>query len=290
MLNSQTIFTRKFERSAIGGYRNDDVDNFLNDVAQSFEELEEQNGVLSKKLEVLAEKLEEYRNDEESLRSALLGAQKLGDSVIRESKNKAEIILRDANIKAERILHSASDQMEKEKMVYIKLQKDVAAFKNKLMATYKQHIELISSLPDDPNKDKAPAKAEAVQVQEPVRAPQAPPKDDYNEGGVVQQERTPEPVQERIQEREQAMQRPPLRHEEAEDRIKPAPKKFIPVPHREAEGNTDNSADSRKSPYADEYYEDFTDEADKPEDETGAKKPSRFGTLKFGAGYDLKRE
>jgi len=302
MLTSNDIANRKFERAAIGGYRNDDVDNFLSEVARSFDELEEQNSVLAKKLEVLAEKLEEYRSDEESLRSALLGAQKLGDSVIRESKNKAEIIMRDATIKAERLVNTAHDQVEKEKMVLIKMQKDVAAFKNKLLAIYKQHLEIISNLPDDQNKSasakpeekeqKADTAKEDAVVTDPVReaekpaaqpAPAAAPKD-----ASVQPEEVCEPIQ---------PQRPPVPrfsvvkkhsapHYEEDDFEEPAPKpkKFIPIPYHE-----DLVEESKKSPYAEEYYEDFEDE-DQVIDSSGSKKESKFGTLKFGAGYSLNRE
>ncbi|MEG0838302.1 MAG: DivIVA domain-containing protein [Hydrogenoanaerobacterium sp.] len=294
-MNSQTILTRKFERSAIGGYRNDDVDNFLNEVAQSYDELEEQNKVLLKKLEVLAEKLEEYRSDEESLRAALLGAQKLGDSVIRESKNKAEIILRDANIKAERILSGAIDKNEKEKMVYIKLQKDVAAFKNKLIATYKQHLALISSLPDDPDKEKEEEAAKR-EAEQPARPPMQPPNIPQKEEWQQQDLQVPtEPAQlqeepEHIFEDDENLSASKQEDSYKEQAVQ-KPRKFIPVPHYEDENDASAMmSEQKKSRYADEYYEDFSEENEKSEEDSVSKKPSRFGTLKFGAGYDLKRE
>lgn len=279
---------RKFERSAIGGYRNDDVDNYLNEVAQNYGELDEQNKVLSKKLEVLAEKLEEYRNDEESLRSALLSAQKLGDSVIRESKTKAEIIMRDANVKAERMERNAAEKMEKEKMVYLKLQKDVAAFKNRLIATYKQHLELISSLPDDPDKDKEPER-------EPAPAPAAPTAEQMGEEQPRMQpmERPKEPQRDEPEQHQaRAQAQGSDAYEEPYEEHAPTPRKFIPVPHRENYDLEENAHDreAKKSPYADEYYEDFSEETINTEDNSVNKRPSKFGTLKFGAGYDLKRE
>ncbi|RPF48560.1 DivIVA domain-containing protein [Hydrogenoanaerobacterium saccharovorans] len=304
MLTSNDIVNKKFDRSAIGGYRNDDVDKFLNEVAHSFDELEEQNKDLAKKLEVLAEKLEEYRSDEESLRSALLGAQKLGDSVIRESKNKAEIIMRDATIKAERLINTARDQVEKEKMVFIKMQKDVAAFKNKLLAIYKQHLEIISSLPDDPNK--SPAKEHSQEPKndtskQEASAEESAPQNTENSvsqpPSAVSEEANHAPDESVSYETVQPSHRPngqkfsvvkkqPVPRYEQEDYEEPAPKpkKFIPVPHRE-----DLEEDNKRSPYAEEYYEDFDDEEDKV-DNMESKKKSKFGTLKFGAGYDLNRE
>lgn len=296
MLTSQDIANKKLDRSTLGGYRTDDVDGFLNQVASTIDQMEEQNNVLTKKLEVLADKLEEYRNDEDSLRAALIGAQKLGDSVIRESKSKAEIILRDATIKAERIVTNASDQVEKEKLIYIKLQKDVAAFKNKLLATYKQHLEIVSSLPEDPFVDQNELIESAPAPQK--RALREEEKAAIAEESVASERSkpaSPEPVrQEQLQEEEPQPEQS-ARRRAAMPKFSYLPKQapvVEPEPNEEVE--EDEGYDSLAAPAdpayanltAEEYYEAFEDDDGKP---SAPKKQSKFGTLKFGAGYDLKR-
>ena len=82
MLTPNDIANKKFDK-AMGGYRIDDVEAFLSQVSDTVIALYEDKKNLEEKIEILAEKLEEYRADEDSLRNALLGAQKLGDSVIR---------------------------------------------------------------------------------------------------------------------------------------------------------------------------------------------------------------
>ncbi len=69
---------------------------------------------LTKKLEILADKLVEYRNDEDSIRTALLSAQRLGDTVVREANHKAGLIMDDANIKAQKIVENARRSIVKE--------------------------------------------------------------------------------------------------------------------------------------------------------------------------------
>lgn len=147
MLTPKEIADKTFDKTFGFGYRMDDVDAYLEQAANSMSELLEINADLEKKLEVLADKLTEYREDEESLRTAILGSQKLGDSVIRESKTKAEIIMRDATIKAEAMANHAKRQIEREQENLIRTQKEVASFKNRLLDMYKQHLELISALP-----------------------------------------------------------------------------------------------------------------------------------------------
>lgn len=118
MLTPETIASRRFDKQ-VGGYKQDEVEMFLQQVAGEYAKLLSEKEDLEKKIEVLAEKVEQYREDEDSLRSALIGAQKLGDSVIRESKSKAEYILREAQAQADQILENAQKSIEKEQMALI---------------------------------------------------------------------------------------------------------------------------------------------------------------------------
>lgn len=156
MLTPKEIAEKTFDKTFGFGYRMDDVNAFLEQAAKSMSELLEINSDLEKKLEVLADKLQEYREDEESLRTAILGSQKLGDSVIRESKTKAEIILRDATIKAEAMTNHAKRQIEREQENLLRTQREVASFKNRLLDMYKRHLEIISALPGQDEPDEAP--------------------------------------------------------------------------------------------------------------------------------------
>ncbi len=175
MLTPKEIAEKTFDKTFGFGYRMDDVNAFLEQAAKSMSELLEINSDLEKKLEVLADKLQEYREDEESLRTAILGSQKLGDSVIRESKTKAEIILRDATIKAEAMTNHAKRQIEREQDNLIRTQKEVASFKNRLLDMYKQHLEIISALPGQDDAHEAEPAGDGFQ------APVSPEQPEYTE-------------------------------------------------------------------------------------------------------------
>ena len=160
MLGVKEIREKTFDKTFGFGYRMDSVDAYLAQAADSMQQMMENNADLEKKIEVLADKLTEYREDEESLRMALLGAQKLGDSVIRESKTKAEIIMREATIKSEAMVESASRKIELENENLEKLQDEVAVFKNRLLTLYKQHLEMISALPGKSEPVSSPSACE----------------------------------------------------------------------------------------------------------------------------------
>lgn len=96
-----------FERVGRHGYQADEVDVFLKEVMDYIRQLQRDLDDSQQKMKVLAAKVEEYRSDEESIREALLGAQKLGKSVVAEANAKAEQITTKASQEAEAALNSA---------------------------------------------------------------------------------------------------------------------------------------------------------------------------------------
>jgi cell division initiation protein len=172
-----------FDKSAFG-YRVDDVDDYVDKVTAVISALLEENNELEEKLEVLAAKVAEYKEDEESLQSAIIGAQKLGDSIVRDSKIKAETILREANVRAERLVEAAHRKVEVEQQNYVRIHKEVGEFRNSLMGLYKSHIDLITNLPSaevEPEKvepeEPVLAAAEEIPAEEPVETPVEQPEE-----------------------------------------------------------------------------------------------------------------
>ena len=172
MLTVNDIKEKKFAKSAVG-YKVDDVENFLNDVIDLVIQLEKEKEESEKKLAVLAAKINEYRTEEDSLRQALLGAQKLGDSIIKEAKNRAEIIMRDATIKSENIVKNIKDDVKREEVILNKMKREVDAFRSKMLTMYGSHIELIKSLPEvEREKEEVKEEVKEEPVADVIEAPE----------------------------------------------------------------------------------------------------------------------
>ncbi len=131
----------------LGGYKCEAVDAFLDTVAADYQKLYDENLALTKKLNLLVEKITEYRKDEEYLKSAMLEAQRLVEISTKEAKAKAEEILNDANAKAEEIIQNAVHASQAADEHYNSMRVEVNNFRNQLLTTYKSHIEIISALP-----------------------------------------------------------------------------------------------------------------------------------------------
>ena len=158
MITAKDIQKKKFEKVKFG-YSPEEVDSFLsqieNDLRLMQQDLDDANG----KVQLLADKVREYKDSEEDLKNALLLAQKQARQVVAEAQEKAAAIEAEAkasvdSVRSQALLDSETQlknitaQLERENASLVTTQHQVADFKRKLFDMYKQHLELISRLPE----------------------------------------------------------------------------------------------------------------------------------------------
>ncbi|MGN1086599.1 MAG: DivIVA domain-containing protein [Porcipelethomonas sp.] len=181
MISASDIREKKFEKAAFG-YKQEDIDDFLAELTEEFDQIDAERDDLHSKIQILADKVREYRQDEDALKDALLGAQKQGHQVIAEAQEKADEIIAQAEAKAKELIDEATVQheaameknrqeIEKEKKNLYEAQKQVTEFKKTLFDMYKAHLEMISAMPEIEIEED-----EEVQTYEPDE--EEPPKPD----------------------------------------------------------------------------------------------------------------
>lgn len=191
-MKAKDINSQRFEKAAFG-YKQEDIDEFLNELAADYSQLEKDNEEVNAKLQVLADKVREYRKDEDAVKDALLFAQKEGHRALAEAKEKADMIINNAKLEGERIVSEATLDSQKaideikielknEQTSLSRMKRQVSEFKKDLFDLYKSHLELISAIPqfdEEINEEEAqeqsqpqsqpqpePVKQQAVQVKE----------------------------------------------------------------------------------------------------------------------------
>ena len=100
MFTPQQIEQISFEKATFGGYKMEDVDAFLEPLTDDYITLYKENALLKSKMKVLVGKLEEYRNNEASMKDAIVNAQKTCDMMVKEAEAKCTQMLNDANVTA----------------------------------------------------------------------------------------------------------------------------------------------------------------------------------------------
>ncbi len=148
MFTPEELRNLTFNKS-MHGYRTEEVDAFLEEVSEQISSILREKDEMEDKLFILAEKIEDYRADEEMVKTTLINAQRLGENVIHEAKVKADVIIRDANARAERITETAEASIQSEQLALNRLRSEVSSFKNEVLTLYKEHINLLSTLSED---------------------------------------------------------------------------------------------------------------------------------------------
>jgi cell division initiation protein len=95
-------FTRAFR-----GYRQEEVDEFLDRVAKEFERVMKEKLSLEEKNALLEEKLAQYQKLENTLHNSIIVAQETAEDVKRNANKEAELIRREAEKEARRIIDEA---------------------------------------------------------------------------------------------------------------------------------------------------------------------------------------
>ena len=100
MFTPQQIEQISFSRATFGGYDMQAVDEFLEPLTEDYVTLYKENALLKSKMKVLVGKLEEYRNNEASMKEAIVNAQRTCDMMVKEAEAKCAQMLSDANVTA----------------------------------------------------------------------------------------------------------------------------------------------------------------------------------------------
>lgn len=108
MMTPAQLMAYEFKSAGRNAYKADDVDAFFGEVAVNYERLYRENIELSKRISLLADKLEQYKTDEGEIKQAVIAAQRAASLIVKE----AEESVAGAKAEAEAILAAAREEAD----------------------------------------------------------------------------------------------------------------------------------------------------------------------------------
>lgn len=144
MLTPDQLMHHSFSSFEDGRYSAEEVNRYFGEVIASYNQMYRENGELIRKLSILANKVQEYRRDEENIQNTLLVAQRSASQVLADASKQSEGIIsaakqemrdivsgRDgivtkANIEAQKIIDEAHVKAEN---IQAKAMQDVEEFR-----------------------------------------------------------------------------------------------------------------------------------------------------------------
>jgi cell division initiation protein len=141
-LTAMDINNKEF-KGAIRGYNRDEVDEFLDKIAEDYEALYKENSTLKEKVTSMNERIEHYSKIESTIQNTLLLAQNAAEQAKISAQKEAELVVKNANETAQKVLDKAhkdvmtiGDDYEKAKQEFIKFRARFRSFMKAQVETF----------------------------------------------------------------------------------------------------------------------------------------------------------
>ncbi len=145
MLAPHELKNKSFGKS-LKGYNVSEVDDYINFLIDKYTEVYRENIELDRKLRIVVTNLDEIRDEEESIRNTLVSAQKMGEKIIRDANERADIITESIKKRCDAVIEDFKTQIAKEKEELWNVRATVLDFKKKLFEAYRQQIEDVRNI------------------------------------------------------------------------------------------------------------------------------------------------
>jgi cell division initiation protein len=136
----QQEFSRSFR-----GYNEEEVDDFLDKIVKDYEELINENVKLNEEIEKMQEKLKEFSEIEETLRSALLNAQKSAEEMKGRVESEAKIIIEKAEMEAKSLKQQVFQREDLVKNEIDNLRRYKFIFKEKFKSMLNLYLKMLEN-------------------------------------------------------------------------------------------------------------------------------------------------
>lgn len=164
MLTPQEVSNRAFPKAMVGGYNMAMVDEFLDELTDDYTALYKENAALKAKLKVLVDKVEEYRATEESMRAALLTAQKMANTIVEDAEKQKAEMLEEAEKQARVKIGDLQNELLAQQKRLSEGQKSLSDFVETSRELCRKQLEFLEQLPAmEVETPAAPAEVEEKQ-------------------------------------------------------------------------------------------------------------------------------
>jgi len=138
------IQQQQFKGKMLGGLDPNDVDSFLQLVAQEMESLVRENDELKEQARKITLQMDELSQRESNLRETMLAAQKITEEMKNNAQKEATLLISEAELKAERILAGAENKLAQLSSNIHEVRRQKLQFETALKSLLETHLKMLS--------------------------------------------------------------------------------------------------------------------------------------------------
>lgn len=154
----QMVFNASFR-----GYDKEEVNRFLEELAQTIESLNRDQAVQREKIVFLEQQLAELKRTEATLSSTLLSAQSLAEDVKRNAQREADLVIKEAELKAGELIRQAGVELTDTQRDLSSLQKQRLLMVERLRASLRMFERMLEVEEQEALHDAAIASEEKLE-------------------------------------------------------------------------------------------------------------------------------
>jgi cell division initiation protein len=145
------------------GYDKEEVNRFLEELAQTIESLNRDQAIQREKIVFLEQQLAELKRTEATLSSTLLSAQSLAEDVKRNAQREADLVIKEAELKAGELIRRAGVELTDTQRDLSSLQKQRLLMVERLRASLRMFERMLEVEEQEALHDAAIASEEKLE-------------------------------------------------------------------------------------------------------------------------------
>ena len=134
--------------TAMSGYKKKQVREFLERVADAFEDLLRDNQDLQNELEGQSERIEELQVGELELRRAVVSAERIGNELKEQAQREAELTIQEGRAKRDDLLRDAETQLQNLKAELERTRREHKLFREQFRGMLRAYERSIDAQPE----------------------------------------------------------------------------------------------------------------------------------------------
>lgn len=145
MLAPHELKNKQFQKT-FKGYNPQEVDEYIEFLLEKYTEAYRENNELERKLRIVVTNLDEIKDEEESIRSTLIAAQKMAEKITSDAEERASVITGAIKDRCDAVIAEFRQQLQAEKEKAWIMRTRIIDFKKQLYELYGSHIAELKDL------------------------------------------------------------------------------------------------------------------------------------------------
>ena len=146
MITPVDLENKEFKKG-FRGYDIDEVETFLTELSKDYAKSYRENASLKDKNAILTDAIENYKEMEETMRSAIISAQRTSEEILRNAHEQADTIIKEAKIKASEIMNELDKDVQALKRETEEIEGRNMLLRAKLKAVLNTYLGMLDEIP-----------------------------------------------------------------------------------------------------------------------------------------------